>query len=63
MWDLLQPGIKPVSPTLAGGFFTTDPPGCLSHGLCSCPLHQGGLFLAHEFRTLQIVGVEAARHL
>ena len=26
-WDLPNPGIKPMSPTLAGGFFTTKPPG------------------------------------
>ena len=25
--DLPNPGIKPMSPTLAGGFFTTEPPG------------------------------------
>ena len=25
--DLLDPGIKPTSPALAGGFFTTEPPG------------------------------------
>ena len=25
--DLPNPGIKPASPTLAGGFFTTEPPG------------------------------------
>ena len=25
--DLPQPGIKPTSPALAGGFFTTEPPG------------------------------------
>ena len=24
--DLPDPGIKPVSPALAGGFFTTEPP-------------------------------------
>ena len=24
--DLLHPGIEPMSPTLAGGFFTTEPP-------------------------------------
>ena len=29
MWDLPGPGIKPVSPALAGGFFTTEPPGTL----------------------------------
>ena len=26
MWDLPGPGIKPVSPALAGGFLTTVPP-------------------------------------
>ena len=26
-WDLPDPKIEPVSPALAGGFFTTDPPG------------------------------------
>ena len=25
--DLLNPGIEPVSPVLAGRFFTTEPPG------------------------------------
>ena len=27
MWDLLGPGIEPVSPALAGGFFTIKLPG------------------------------------
>ena len=27
MWDLPGSGIEPVSPALAGGFFTTKPPG------------------------------------
>ena len=27
MWDLLESGIEPVSPPLAGRFFTTEPPG------------------------------------
>ena len=27
MWNLPGPGIKRVSPALAGGFFTTGPPG------------------------------------
>ena len=26
MWDLLGPGMEPVSPALAGRFFTTEPP-------------------------------------
>ena len=25
--DLPRPGIKPMSPALAGGFFATEPPG------------------------------------
>ena len=25
--DLPEPGIEPASPALAGGFFTTEPPG------------------------------------
>ena len=31
--DLPDPGIDPVSPALAGGFFTTEPPGKLPHRL------------------------------
>ena len=27
MWDLPDPGIEPVSPALAGGFFTIEPLG------------------------------------
>ena len=27
MRDLPRPGVEPVSPALAGGFFTTEPPG------------------------------------
>ena len=27
VWDLPGPGNEPVSPALAGGFFTTEPPG------------------------------------
>ena len=26
-WDLPDPGIEPTSPALAGGLFTTGPPG------------------------------------
>jgi len=26
MWDLLDPGNESVSPALAGGFFTNEPP-------------------------------------
>ena len=31
MWDLPGPGIKPVTPSLAGGFLTTAPPGKSPH--------------------------------
>ena len=27
MWDLPGSGTEPMSPALAGGFFTTEPPG------------------------------------
>ena len=27
LWDLLGPGIQPMSPALADRFFTTEPPG------------------------------------
>ena len=27
LWDLLGPGMEPMSPALAGGFITTEPPG------------------------------------
>ena len=27
MWNLPRPGTEPISPTLAGGFLTTGPPG------------------------------------
>ena len=36
MWNLLEPGIEPISLVLAGGFITPEPPGksydSLSHG-------------------------------
>ena len=31
MWDLPRPGIEPRPPALAGGFFTTGPPGEPKH--------------------------------
>ena len=33
MWDLPGPGLKPVSPALAGGFLTTAPPGKSWHSV------------------------------
>ena len=34
MWDLPRVGVGPVSPALAGGFFTTEPPGQPSMFVC-----------------------------
>ena len=33
MWNLPGPGIEPVSPTLAGEFLSTAPPGSPGHSL------------------------------
>ena len=35
MWDLPKPGLKPVSPALAGRFLTTAPPGKPREIFCS----------------------------
>ena len=35
MWDLPRPGVEPMSPALAGGFFTTGPPGKSEAGILS----------------------------
>ena len=34
--DLSDPGIEPRSPALAGGCFTTEPPGKFACGVCVC---------------------------
>ena len=36
-WGLPGPGIKPMSPALAGGFLSTVPPGKPSHGSPAAP--------------------------
>ena len=54
MWDLSGSGIEPVSPALAGGFFTTEPPGkppgvfFLSFGCCE--YHR--LFFSHCLNSI-----------
>ena len=35
--DLPDPGIKPMSPVLAGGFFIAEPPAAAAKSLQSCP--------------------------
>ena len=39
MWDLPRPGVKPVSPALAGGLSTTEPPGKSLNLLLKKKLH------------------------
>ena len=34
MWDLPRSGIEPMSPALAGGLFTTEPPGKILGFVC-----------------------------
>ena len=51
MWGLLDPGIKPVSPALAGGFLSTVPPGksCRWYFLNSILLFSFYIFLCVGF--------------
>ena len=49
MWDLPGPGIKPMSPALAGGFFTTESPG-KSYGIFFN--FQSALTIWQRFRKL-----------
>ena len=37
--DLSDPGVEPGSPALAGGFFTTEPPGKSSKGVVGVETH------------------------
>ena len=37
--DLPDPGVEPGSPALAGGFFTTEPPGKSSKGVVGVETH------------------------
>ena len=46
MWDIARSGIKPVSPALAGGFFTIVPPGkpkSVLYGDLCCFIQSGKL--------------------
>ena len=52
MWDPPRPGLKPVSPALAGRFSTTAPPGkpnlsFLSLGFCKHKMGISGICLYH----------------
>ena len=49
MWDLPRPGLKPVSPALAGRFSTTAPPG-------KPPISFLKIIITEEFFLLRING-------
>ena len=52
MWDLPWPGIEPVSPAMAGGFFTTESPGspCFSHAKPPCERYFVIAALENQYR-------------
>ena len=53
MWNLPGPGIEPMSPALAGGFFTTESPGKPLYGfLCVYPAWGSLSFLGLQFIVL-----------
>ena len=56
MWDLPGPGLKPMSPALAGGFLTTVPPG-KSLPICFCML---SIFF---IKVLHILFITILNHL
>ena len=47
MWDLPGPGIEPVSPALAGGFLTTEPPGKSRHEFFKMQTKQSDVLESH----------------
>ena len=58
MWDLPGPGIKPVSPALAGGFLTTVPPGKSKEIFVICilfPLQFGSKTITSVHSFIEIV--------
>ena len=50
--DHPYPGIKPMSPALAGGFFTTEPPGK--------PYESGGICKNEDFDSVDLDGPQEA---
>ena len=63
MWDLPRPGIKPVSPALAGGFLTTVPPGKSPLALLSAISlgewwgHRGDVhFFTEQYGIVKVIG-------
>ena len=51
MWDLPGPGLEPVSPALAGGFLTIEPPGEPRVLLFKFEYTQGALYIGCYFKV------------
>ena len=49
--DLPDPGIEPVSPALAGWFFTTEPPGKPKHSLWESAKGEVNLWCPHPLKS------------
>ena len=64
MWDLPGPGLKPVSPALAGGFLTTAPPGkpreILSYLFCILYLLVDSCLIKSEASLISWLGPSAS---
>ena len=57
--DLPDPGIEPMSPALAGGFFTTEPPGKPKYCFMSLYFfHYYLLFMSNDIRFPFMIIVE-----
>ena len=52
--DLPNPGIEPMSPALAEGFFTAEPPGFLVRGLGGCKRQGEGWTIIRTKKWLQM---------
>ena len=53
MWDLSRPGIEPLSPTLVGSFFTTEPPGKTK----ACDFFKGRVLGDHLYQVVQFPSI------
>ena len=62
MWNLPRPGIEPVSPSVAGTFISTEPPGeSLSHIFLICVLFSMFSFSLKFSLKMSILGKESEK--
>ena len=57
--DLPDPGINPASSSLAGGFFTTEPPGKPTCMILAVLLPSGALIPSSEKEEMEFRGLES----